>query len=182
MVKKIIISIILFMCSAASLLVATPPLSLAANIDDMPKADAIECLAKNIYFESANESLAGKIAVGMVVLNRVNDSRFPSEICDVVFQGQFGTTQNVTKHPVRNGKCQFSWACDGKPDIARDHKKMDESRRVAELVYQMHKDGYDITDGATHYHASYVSPNWRNDKRMKRMTKVDTHIFYRWES
>jgi spore germination cell wall hydrolase CwlJ-like protein len=31
--------------------------------------------------------------------------------------------------------------------------------------------------GATHYHATYVSPDWR--KLMKRVTKVGVHIFYK---
>ena len=36
---------------------------------------------------------------------------------------------------------------------------------------------YDFTDGATHYHADYVSPNWA--KRYHRIVKIDQHIFYR---
>ena len=59
---------------------------------------------------------------------------------------------------------------------------MNEAYKVAELVYQMYKEGYDITDGATHYHATYVNPKWTNDRGMKRITKVDTHIFYRWDN
>jgi len=178
MVKKTLLAVILFLSSTASIMMSVPPIASAANIDDMPKEDAIECLATNIYFESANESLTGQISVGMVVLNRVNDSRFPSEICDVVYQGRYGKNERAT----RKNQCQFSWACDGKPDIAKDRKKLDNAFKVAELVYQMHKKGYDITDGATHYHATYVNPKWSRDRNMKRITKVDTHIFYRWES
>ena len=37
----------------------------------------------------------------------------------------------------------------------------------------------DITDGATHYHADYVKPAWAVTKT--RTTKIDDHIFYRWE-
>lgn len=180
MVKNTILAVALFISSTASLMMSAPPAATAANIDDMPRVDAIECLATNIYFESANESLTGQIAVGMVVLNRVNDSRFPSEICDVVYQGRFGKNERASA--ARKHKCQFSWACDGKPDIARDKVKLDNAFKVAELVYQMHKKGYDITDGATHYHATYVNPKWNKDRNMKRVTKVDTHIFYRWES
>ena len=178
MVKKTLLAVTLFLSSTASIMMSVPPIASAANIDDMPKEDAIECLATNIYFESANESLTGQISVGMVVLNRVNDSRFPSEICDVVYQGRYGKNERAT----RKNQCQFSWACDGKPDIAKDRKKLDNAFKVAELVYQMHKKGYDITDGATHYHATYVNPKWSRDRNMKRITKVDTHIFYRWES
>lgn len=51
------------------------------------KADSpLECLAKNIYFESRNQPWVGKLAVAQVTLNRVADSRFPDSICDVVKQ------------------------------------------------------------------------------------------------
>ena len=36
---------------------------------------------------------------------------------------------------------------------------------------------YDFTDGATHYHADYVSPDWA--KRYHRIVKIGQHIFYR---
>ena len=64
----------------------------------------IDCLAKNIYFESRNQPWVGKIAVAQVTLNRVESMLFPSKICDVVKQ---------IKAPQR---CQFSWFCDGKSD------------------------------------------------------------------
>ena len=35
----------------------------------------------------AGNIMAGKIAVGLVVLNRMNDNRYPNTICDVVYQG-----------------------------------------------------------------------------------------------
>jgi len=37
----------------------------------------------------------------------------------------------------------------------------------------------DITDGATHYHADYVSPAWRKSKT--KTVEIGDHIFYRWE-
>ena len=48
---------------------------------------AAECLAKNMYFEARNQGIAGQLAVTSVVLNRVNDSRFPDTICEVIEQG-----------------------------------------------------------------------------------------------
>ena len=36
-----------------------------------------ECLALNMYFEARNQDWEGIIAVGLVTLNRVADSRFP---------------------------------------------------------------------------------------------------------
>ena len=52
--------------------------------EDEPEA---YCLAQNILFEASVEPMAGKIAVGLVVLNRMNDSRYPSTICTVVKEG-----------------------------------------------------------------------------------------------
>ena len=37
----------------------------------------------------------------------------------------------------------------------------------------------DITDGATHYHADYVFPEWRKSKT--KTVEIGDHIFYRWE-
>ena len=37
----------------------------------------------------------------------------------------------------------------------------------------------DITDGATHYHADYVQPEWRKSKT--KTVEIGDHIFYRWE-
>ena len=37
----------------------------------------------------------------------------------------------------------------------------------------------DVTEGATHYHATYVRPAWRKTKT--KTTRIDRHIFYRWE-
>ena len=63
----------------------------------------VECLAKNIYWESASESYEGKLAVAQVTMNRVNSGKFPSDICSVVYQ----KTVNRESRTV----CQFSWTC-----------------------------------------------------------------------
>jgi spore germination cell wall hydrolase CwlJ-like protein len=44
------------------------------------------CLAKNIFFESANEPEEGKVAVGLVTLNRVSSGKFKDTVCGVVDQ------------------------------------------------------------------------------------------------
>ena len=46
--------------------------------------EEIQCLAMNVYHEARNESLAGKVAVILVTVNRVADKRFPKSICEVV--------------------------------------------------------------------------------------------------
>ena len=44
----------------------------------------ISCLQKNVYFEAAVESTAGKLAVAHVTYNRVKNKYFPDNFCDVV--------------------------------------------------------------------------------------------------
>ena len=50
-------------------------------------AEALFCLALNVYHEAKNQSLIGQIAVAQVVINRVHDDRYPNTICEVVEQG-----------------------------------------------------------------------------------------------
>ena len=50
----------------------------------------LDLLAAIIHCEAGGESRTGKVAVGAVVLNRVNSSSFPDTITDVIYQsGQF---------------------------------------------------------------------------------------------
>ena len=72
----------------------------------------ITCLAKNIYFEAAIESTAGKLAVAHVTNNRVDSRYFPNSYCDVIYEGNHW----ANGLPKRN-QCQFSWYCDGRHDI-----------------------------------------------------------------
>lgn len=53
---------------------------------DYYDGEALYWLSRIIYCESGNQILSGKIAVGNVVLNRVNSSSFPNTIYDVIFQ------------------------------------------------------------------------------------------------
>ena len=43
-------------------------------------AEALMCLALNVYHEAKNQSLIGQIAVAQVVLNRVHDERYPNTV------------------------------------------------------------------------------------------------------
>jgi spore germination cell wall hydrolase CwlJ-like protein len=142
------------------------------------------CLAQNIYFEAGNQSLEGMAAVADVTLNRVQNSRYPNTICDVVKQG--------LKDPygeMRRNMCQFSWYCDGKSDnITRKivlTKEWWNSNKIAEDILQEFygmKEGnwIGITSESTHYHANYVVPNWINDIGMARKIQIGSHIFYKF--
>lgn len=45
-----------------------------------------ECLMRAMYFESNRSSSDGMLAVGTVVMNRVQDTRYPKSVCGVVGQ------------------------------------------------------------------------------------------------
>lgn len=54
-------------------------------------------LSRAIYAEAGNQPMKGRIAVGTVILNRVEDPTFPDTIEDVIFSpGQFSPVANGT--------------------------------------------------------------------------------------
>ena len=59
----------------------------APNPPTVQYDESATCLAKNMYYEARNQGTAGWMAVTAVVLNRVNDDRFPNTICEVVQEG-----------------------------------------------------------------------------------------------
>lgn len=61
------------------------------------QAEDLYWLSRAIYSESGNQPMAGRIAVGTVILNRVADPAFPDTIKDVVFAPrQFSPVANGT--------------------------------------------------------------------------------------
>ena len=133
---------------------------------------ALMCMAVNIYHEAGNQSMIGQMAVGQVVLNRVEDKRFPNTICEVVKQA---VTYKGTNKPVR-WKCQFTWYCDGKKDEPEGDAAWDESVYLALLIYS-EEFAIDVTEGALWYHATYVSPSWA--EHYEKTVRINEHIFYR---
>ena len=140
---------------------------------------AFICLALNTYHEAKNQSMVGQIAVAEVVMNRVQDERFPNSVCEVVKQGPTRPSwEDPDKRiPVKH-RCQFSWYCDGKSDIPKNEKAWKLAQDYAYLVLY-NRIAIDITEGATHYHATYVKPSSATPKT--RTTRIEKHIFYRWE-
>ncbi len=58
-----------------------------------------ECMMRAMYFESNRSSAEGMLAVGTVVMNRLNDPRYPKSVCGVVGQkNQFA--QGVLTRPM----------------------------------------------------------------------------------
>jgi len=124
-----------------------------------------KCLANAVYFEARGEPVRGQIAVAQVVLNRVFSPFYPKTVCGVVYQ-------NANRHLA----CQFTFACDGVPDVVTEPDAWARAKRIAA----------DMLDGklwmpevgkSTHYHAYWVHPDWINE--MNRIYRLGVHTFYR---
>lgn len=155
-------------------LVAVP----SAQAENPLVDEEITWLTKNVYFEARSQGVAGQLAVAMVTINRVNDSRFPDTIKGVVTQGPTKKSWKTGEpYPIKH-RCQFSWYCDGKSDEIVNWDVYWEIHDLV-LTYYMNRDRMiDITEGATHYHADYVSPSWSKVK--EKTIEIEDHIFYRW--
>ena len=141
----------------------------------------VNCLADNIYWEARNQPTKGMIAVALVTHNRVMDNRYPDTYCAVVEQGPTRPSwKDSSKHyPIRN-RCQFSWFCDGKSDeIPEFDLDVYELAMIIAFKVMHGQTMEDFTNGATHYHATYVSPEWAESKT--KTIQIKDHIFYRWE-
>ena len=157
---------------AASLFFVANPAS-AQNFELEKLFPEVQCMALNVYYEARGSNLADQASVADVVMNRVNDRRYPNTICEVIKQGM----KNADGSMKRNA-CQFSWYCDGKSDNPRDQDRWVEAQSIAWNMVEENK-FRGITEGATHYHATYVEPRWA--KTLQLVGRIGAHIFYRWE-
>jgi spore germination cell wall hydrolase CwlJ-like protein len=124
-----------------------------------------KCLTEAIYFEARGEPVRGQMAVAQVVMNRVFSGYYPNNVCGVVYQ-------NADHHLA----CQFTFACDGIPDVVNEPEAWVRAKQIAR----------DTLDGklwlpeigkATHYHAYWVRPWWVHE--MHKLDKIGVHTFYR---
>ncbi len=108
-------------------------------------------LAKVIYAEARGESYTGQVAIGAVVLNRVDDSRFPNTIAGVIYQPWAFTAVN-----------------DGQINLEPNQK-----------AYQAADDalnGWDPTYGCVYYY----NPETATSKWIwttKKVTQIGKHVF-----
>ena len=144
-----------------------PPLSPAQRLELAGKEydKAEKCLTQAIYFEARNEPARGQQAVAQVVLNRVFSPYYPKDVCSVVYQ-------NAHRHL----SCQFTFACDGKPEAVNERGAWARANRIAKQTLDA-RVWLPEVNKATHYHAAYVRPNWIRD--MKVMVRYGLHTFYR---
>lgn len=70
-----------------------------SSVSSLYGEDDLLWLGRIIHAESQGEPMSGKIAVGNVILNRVNSKQFPNTIYDVIFD----TFPSVQFQPTANG-------------------------------------------------------------------------------
>ncbi len=130
----------------------------------MSGGSPVSCLTQAVYYEARSESLEGQQAVAQVVINRTRNGHYPTSVCDVVYQG--GT---------RRTGCQFTFVCDG----SRNGRIQPTAWSRAQAVAEKALGGFEYTPliGATHYHASWMTPYWSSS--LTKMRQIGGHIFYR---
>lgn len=69
----------------------SPPTGGNTNQSGVINQDELYWLARIIHAESAGEPMAGKVAVGTVVMNRVKSSMYPNTVYGVIFDRKYGT-------------------------------------------------------------------------------------------
>ncbi|MDE6586301.1 MAG: spore cortex-lytic enzyme [Clostridia bacterium] len=108
-------------------------------------------LAKCIYAESRGEPYTGQVAVGAVILNRVNSSKFPNTISGVIYQ----------RHA-------FTAVSDGQINLEPDKTAMNAAQDAM--------NGWDPTYGCIYYYNPAVATSsWIFSR--KTVTTIGKHIF-----
>lgn len=134
-----------------------------ANDLSKERLSSVECIAVNLYHESRSESDLANIAVIASVLNRVKDKRYPNDVCKVVFQ----------KH-------QYSWTSDGLSDSIHNDKQYKRLYKLTEKFIINKKVLLELSKGIDHYHTVNIKPYWSASDKLKYVTTVDNHKFYKW--
>lgn len=135
---------------------------------DLPKE--VECLGVAIYHESRALTFNGMVHVANVIMNRVESSKYPNTVCEVVAQNR-----------------QFSYYGQGKPETlydilyaARsnptqyDFDSFGVSIDIAHSVYNGLVRPLNKT--VLYYHTEDVDPEWNDE--MTLVALVDGHEFY----
>jgi N-acetylmuramoyl-L-alanine amidase len=134
------------------------------------REDEIDVLARTLWGEARGEGVAGMQAVALVVINRVAIARR---------RGGYwwgGDVIAVCRKPF-----QFSCWNRSDPNRARlagvDESDMHFATAIRIARRAMLGFLKDETNGATHYHARGITPDWARDRQA--CATIGRHIFYR---
>jgi len=127
---------------------------LKAELNHNISRDDIILLARIIRGEARGEDFRGKVAVGSVILNRINSNQFPNTIRDVILQ-----------------KGQFSSLMDGQANYYPGEEELQAAR--AALL------GYDPTLGSIYFYNPDIATNTAWISRRNFVTRIGGHVFLR---
>jgi len=113
-------------------------------------------LSRIIHAEAQGESMDGKIAVGNVVLNRVDDKDFPNDVYSVIFD----TNHGVQFTPTANGTIYNNPS----PD----------SIKAAKLAL----DSYSIVANCLYFVNPVLSPSSWAEQNRPFYKKIENHLFF----
>ena len=183
-----------FVMQSARAVMASLAMSYEIETGHSVNETELKCMAENIYFEGRAEPMMGKVAIGKVVMNRIDSDRHPNDICGVVHEGPHRESwktrgkdvpeQDRKFFPIRN-KCDFSWYCDGKKDIVwvsyMDGTPIDSNATawrdsINVALFVMTGELRDVTNGADHYYNYNISnPYWVG--AMDETAEIGNHRF-----
>lgn len=115
-------------------------------------------IARALVYEARGETSLGRVLVGKVILNRVEDKRFPSTVYGVIRQ-----------------KSQFSFIKDMRNQ--KNPTKMDWINAYQDAYSAINEESEVDSVGLLWYHAKRVNPYW--SKHYDPVIVEGNHIFYK---
>ena len=115
-------------------------------------------LLRIVEAEAGGEGIIGKMLVANVIMNRVNSSRFPDTVTEVVYQKN------------HNGRAQFSPTVDGRMESV----KVTLETEIAVLRALC---GEDSSNGALYFRSVHSTSDW-HDSSLNKIMEHGNHIFY----
>ena len=116
-----------------------------------------------MYFEARGEGPTAMMAVGEVAINRLENPRWPNDICEVAHQPR-----------------QFSYTHDGLSDDPKQHINNSIDAQAYEIAKVIAKelliDGSRLGLSSTHFHTRDVAPYWSHIYERDGM--IGRHVFY----
>jgi hypothetical protein len=134
-----------------------------------PDEDETMIVAATIYGEARGEPAEGRVAVANVIMNRMEAQRphfgaTPRAICLMPSQFSCWNPTDVNRPMLTDPEEQAT-------PMFRECLDLAERALAGELD--------DITDGATHFHATNIAtPSWASDAGARITLRVGRHIFY----
>lgn len=133
---------------------------------DFDKQSVLILMGQCILGEAEGESAIAKLAVGYVIVNRMNGNYWPKDAHKVILQP-------------RQFQC-FDLES-SRADIIREPQRYVEEAIwndcFLSAVWALHGVKPDPTDGANHYHTDNSSPDWSKNKTPN--IKIGSHLFFK---